>query len=112
MAAKAHQDLPGAFLPDDEPNGFLRKFKSTRVSKWRLTSSASLWEMSDLATYLLALERPTEAIDVAGYPADRVQFRRDYNIWSPVSCCMNVRSHAQHILGVRSPPRKCGSGAA
>lgn len=91
MGKSTQPDLPAAFGPKGETNQWLAQFKSARVGKWSLKSSKSLREMADLGFFLTALGRFDEALEVLGYPSDRVAFAGDYNIWTWVRVCISLR---------------------
>jgi hypothetical protein len=83
---------PKEALPVGEANGYLTKFKRSLSRRWSLTRMGVLYEISDLAVFLWALERDTEALAVAvsvaaGIPSPpRLSGGRfNYNIWCPAT---------------------------
>jgi hypothetical protein len=83
--------LPRAFESTGEVHPWLKRFKETRYPKWRLTRADSLHDMSKLGFFLHALGRLDEALEVVRFPAERVQFAGDYNIWTwvAISACQS-----------------------
>jgi tetratricopeptide (TPR) repeat protein len=96
-----------AFSPDGEANEFLRKFKASRVGKWKLTNSKSLWEACDLACYFWALGRVEEARAVCQWTAG-VEFAGNFNIWTPVAFQRALLAHLDEddawMAAVRANP--------
>ncbi len=88
-----------AFDPTGEANPKLARFKAARIDKWSLRSSKSLWDMSDLATYLLALERYGEAADIGEFVSRSVSFGGNYNLWTPAACAIAIGVRAARFLG-------------
>src|SRR5687768_2819686 len=82
------QLLPRAFYPDGEENAFLRRFKTSKLAKWRLTNAASLKEIAYLGFYLSALGRDEEALEVVREPAETVKFTGDWLFWVGPGTCI------------------------
>ena len=91
--------LPNAFDPAGETNPKLVRFKVARVGKWNLRSSKSLWDMADLATYLLALDRLEEAAAIGEFISQSVLFEGNYNLWTPAARAIAVGVRALRLLG-------------
>ena len=91
--------LSRAFSPDDEKNAKLAKFKLARAAKWSLRSGKSLLDMGDLATYLLALNRREEAVEIGEFVSQNVQFAGNYDIWTPAAYAITVGARAARLLG-------------
>jgi hypothetical protein len=83
---------PNEALPHGEPNPFLSRFKASLSRRWSLTRMETLYEISDLAMFLWALERRQEAFEVAasvaiGIPAAPAlpEGGFNYNLWCPAT---------------------------
>jgi hypothetical protein len=106
---------PNEALPEGEPNRYLAKFKSSLCKRWSLTRMETLYEIADLALFLLALDREEEALAVAASiaasipappPLPRGGF--NYNVWCPATF-----SHALVVhLGAGSLRDQAGASRA
>jgi hypothetical protein len=83
---------PNEALPDGESNRYLAKFKSSLSKRWSLTRMETLYEISDLAMFLWALDRKSEALAVANSVAASIPAPPplpgggfNYNVWCPVT---------------------------
>lgn len=107
VAKKPSPEPPKEALPDGEPNRYLAKFKASLCKRWSVTRRETLYEIFDLAAFLWALDRPDEALAVAGSVAAEVPTPPplprggvNYNIWCPATY-----SHALVArLGARTVP--------
>ena len=81
--------LPKAFDPAGELNPKVARFKLVRVGKWSLKSKQSLWDIVDLATYLLALDRNREAADIGDFISAEVVFGGGLQ---PLGSCLTIDS--------------------
>ncbi|MCP2340623.1 hypothetical protein [Actinomadura rupiterrae] len=89
---------PAAADPAAETNPYLIRFKSSLVKRWSHTRMRELYEELDLATYLWALDRGPEALEILDSVTTAVpKSSGDYNIWSPV-----VSMHALQARILRS----------
>jgi hypothetical protein len=93
-------------MPAAEPNRYLAKVKTSLVKRWSHTRMEELYEELDLATYLWALEREPEALDVLRSVSAAVptppQLRGggiDYNVWSPVAAINAMQARLQRLAG-------------
>lgn len=84
--------IPKEALPDGESNSYVAKFKSSLSKRWTLTRMETLYEISDLAMFLWALERSEEAIAVASSIASAIpgppalpRGGFNYNLWCPAT---------------------------
>src|SRR5262245_20402579 len=94
---------PKEALPVGESNRYLAKFKSSLSKRWSSTRMAVLYEISDLALFLWALNRNKEALTVAASiassipsppPLPRGGF--NYHVWCPATLL--------HALVIRLSP--------
>ncbi len=83
---------PNEALPDGESNRYLARFKSSLCKRWSLTRMDTLYEISDLALFLWALERNKEALGVANSVAASIPTPPplpgggfNYNVWCPAT---------------------------
>lgn len=85
--------FPREFNPEDETDLFLRKYKMSLSKRLTLSKMKELFEETDLAYYLVALDRKQEALAVTSFLSSNVSFSGNYNIWSPVgySICLQIR---------------------
>lgn len=92
--------LPAALLLiEDEPVAFLKKFKASRKDKWKLTRVQMLYDASELMYFLLALNRPAEAVAIGDWVRAGVRFANDYDIWTPAALCFSALYHAKLRMG-------------
>jgi hypothetical protein len=93
--AKEKGGFPPAFSAEGETNAFLSAYKESRAGRWSLTRMEPLFEAVDLAVYLIALDRPGEALEVVSFLSSSVAFTGNYNIWTPVgyALCWQARLH-------------------
>jgi hypothetical protein len=92
MAKQTSAAPPQEALPDAESNRYLAKVKASLCKRWSLSRMETLYEIADLAMYLWALERPREAVAVAGTVAVAIaappplpRGRVNYNVWCPAT---------------------------
>jgi hypothetical protein len=102
---------PNEALPDGEAHRYLAKFKASLCKHWSSTRMETLYETFDLAAFLWALERESEALAIAGWAAAAVPALpplpgggRNYNLWCPATF--------SHALVVRLAPRSWAERAA
>src|SRR3954451_6347238 len=93
--------LPKALRSESESNVFLKKFKSARESKVSFGKQSYLWDVSDLAHYLTALERWDEVVEVADFLIGNVSFPDPFNamIWLPVTYVVRCKFYAFNSQG-------------
>jgi len=85
--------LPPALRSIDETNPFLKRYKASREDKIVLTRRRSLWDVSDLLFYYLALRRWLEAIETSDFIIDNVKLPQPYVAmkWIPVCDAIRVK---------------------
>jgi hypothetical protein len=114
--AKLHSPAPPKeALPDAEPNRYLAKVKTSLCKRWSMSRKETLYEIFDLAMYLWALERPREAVAVAGAVAAEVpsppplpKGRVNYNLWCPATYSHALVAH----LGASTIPESAKASRA
>ncbi|MFC5186698.1 hypothetical protein [Actinomadura harenae] len=90
---------PAAAQPAAEPVPYLLRFKTSLVKRWSHTRTRELFQECDLATYLWALNREAEALEILDSITTAIPASKgDYNIWTPV-----VRMHALQARILRTP---------
>lgn len=89
---RAPETPPNEALPHGERNPFLVRFKSSLSKRWSLTRMETLYEISDLAIFLWALERQQDALGVAASVATGIPLppslpggKFNYNLWCPAT---------------------------
>lgn len=97
---------PNAAVPDGESNRYLAKFKTSLCKRWTLTRMDTLYEISDLALFLWALERNREALAVANSIAAAIPAPPplpgggfNYNIWCPATFSHALVAHLSTARG-------------
>ncbi|MEV5703993.1 hypothetical protein [Actinoallomurus sp. NPDC052274] len=78
---------PPAASPTGETNRYVAKVKTSLTRRWSHTRMKDLYEQADLARYLWALERETEALEILRSVTSAVPVpgaSPNYNVWSPV----------------------------
>jgi hypothetical protein len=88
--------FPPVFFPAGETDPFLAKFKASLSKRLSLSRMETLYEEVDLAVYLTAKHRETEALEVASFLPAHLVFSGNYNLWSPVASALTV---ATFLLG-------------
>lgn len=76
---------PPAALPAAESVPYLLRFKSSLAKRWSHTRMSELYQELDLATYLWALDREPEALEILDSITTAIpKSNGNYNVWSPV----------------------------
>ncbi|WP_026412442.1 hypothetical protein [Actinomadura oligospora] len=97
---------PAAAHPVAEPVPHLLRLKTSLVKRWSHTRMRELFEEFDLATYLWALNREPEALEILDSITSAIPASNgDYNIWSPV-----VAMHALQARILRAAPTSGENG--
>jgi hypothetical protein len=91
---------------DNETVPKLARFKRVRAGKWSLGSERSLLDMSDLAAYLLALERYPEVAELGEAVAANLVFKGSYILWGPGSLVIATGCRALRLLGHHEKARQ------
>ena len=78
----AQPELP-EWLQRDDPDPYLARFCSSWRKRFRPTKMEELYEAVDLANFYVALARPDDAERLLGWVVGQVEFRGNYNEWSP-----------------------------
>jgi hypothetical protein len=91
--------LPKSFSAEGEVLPKLKRFKSARARKWSFGSRRSWRDMADLATYLLALGRHSEAAEIGEFVSSHLKFKGDYGLWSPATLAIAVGARCLRLIG-------------
>ncbi|MFC4908728.1 hypothetical protein [Actinomadura gamaensis] len=87
---------PAAAQPTAETNPYLIGFKASLVKRWSHTRMRELYQELDLATYLWALDREPEALDILDSITTAIpRSSGDYNVWSPVVAMHALQARIQ-----------------
>ncbi|MEV5573580.1 hypothetical protein AB0L06_26360 [Spirillospora sp. NPDC052269] len=96
---------PPAALPVAEPVPYLLRFKTSLAKRWSHTRMRELYQEFDLATYLWALNREPEALDVLDSITTAIPTSNDdYNVWSPVVAMHALQARILRAGSAAGPP--------
>ena len=96
---KITMHFPSVFFPDEEPNRFLLKYKTSLQKRWTLTQMKTLFEEVDLAYYLTALDRNEEALRVVTFITENLSFDGNYNRWTPAGYALSLQARLHRLAG-------------
>lgn len=97
-ASASPVDAPSVLLTKDS-NKLVGRIKARLAKSWSLTRMATLFEISHLAWFLVALERSEEAGLLVDRVSDGVTFTGNHNIWSPASNSISLAARLARQLG-------------
>jgi hypothetical protein len=97
-AAAIPVDAPSMLFTKDG-NKLIARTKVRLAKNWSLTRMATLFEISQLAWFLVALERSEEAGSLVDRVADGVTFTGNHNIWSPASNSISLAARLARQAG-------------
>jgi len=92
LAFREIVDLP-------ESNKLLRAIRGTLSKRFSLKSGNSLLLVSELASYLYALDRIDEALKILTFVESNIVFNGDHNIWTPVGYSICLLSRIRKFEG-------------
>lgn len=98
-AAKSKGALPDFANPTKEDEPFVRKYKEGLCKKWSTSTMAGLFRLSDLAFYLTALGRFSEAEAVCAYLLKTVPYAGNFNLWTPVGESVALDARLKRLQG-------------
>jgi len=76
-------DMPENLSSNLEEHKYLKRFKKSWEKRFRHTRMNELYQGVELANYLIALQRESEAKELLHFITDPIEFSGNYNIWSP-----------------------------
>lgn len=96
-AAKSKGVVPDFAKPAKEDEPFIRKFKEGLCKKWSTSTMNALFKLSDLAFYLTALGRLSEAEAVCAYMVKTVPYTGNFNLWTPVGESVSLDARLKRL---------------
>lgn len=91
--------LPAFLDASKESHPFIQSHKQALSKKWSVGAMGPLFAAVDLAYYLYALERSSEAEDICAFLASSVAFAGNFNVWTPVGYGMCLRARLLRVAG-------------
>ena len=85
--------LPAAFLLEGETVALVARLKRSLENRAKLSSMAALFEIDDLACFVLALGRDAAAASICGYLLDNVAPTTNKHVWTPVGYAACLQAH-------------------
>lgn len=99
--------------PRQEAHPWLKRFKTARHGKWRLRSSRLLWDLSDLCSFLMSIERWSEVGAIGDVLTEEAKFCNDFDLWAPIRCALGQAAYAKDQMGlVEARNRLCAAALA
>lgn len=94
----APQDVPSVVAAGDG-NKAVARAKTALAKKWSMTRAESLVDAARLGWFFVALERDTEACELAEHVCERVAFSADQNVWSAASESIILAARLARLRG-------------
>ena len=106
MTTPTQSKMAPTFINSEkESDPFLKKTKEQLEKKWSVTTMDSLFKITDLAYFLVALGRVDEAKEIGSFLAKTSPFTGNFNLWTPVGHAILLHSHLLRMEGKETEAR-------